>query len=69
MQLKLSQHELDNSQGSGGLEIVIEGCKGDPLDKKPGTAVFIEKYEGKVQVHVWDGTQSDCQTIILKETK
>ena len=69
MQLKISQHELDNSQGSGGLEIVIEGCTGDPMEKKPGTSVFIENYEGKVQVHVWDGTQGDCQTIILKETK
>ncbi|MBE3144071.1 MAG: hypothetical protein IMZ61_09135 [Planctomycetes bacterium] len=69
MRLKISQQELDRLSGNGGLEIVIEGCTGDPLEKEPGTSVYIEKYEGKVQVHVWDGTQADCQTIILKEIK
>jgi hypothetical protein len=69
MRLKLSQQELDKQSGNEGLEIVIEGCTGDPLETSPGTSIYIEKYEGKVQVHIWDGTQADCQTIILKETK
>jgi len=64
MQLRLSKKDILN-EGSGGLEIKIDGCKGDPSDKAPGCAVFIENYKGTVQVHVWDGTKQDCQTIIL----
>jgi hypothetical protein len=66
MRLVLNKRELRN-KGNGGLEIAIEGYTGDPQEKTPGTAVFIEYYEGKLQVHVWNGTQSDCQTIILEE--
>lgn len=69
MQLKLTKKELDNNNGSGGLEIKVAGYTGDPQEISPGTAVFIEYYEGKLQVHVWDGTQADCQTIILHKTK
>ena len=65
MKLSLDKKELDNNAGSGGLEIVIEGCTGDPQEKKPGTAVFIEFYEGKVLAHVWDGTEQDPKTIEL----
>ena len=67
MQFKFTKEELSNA-GSGGLEIKIEGCPGDPTEKEHGTSVFIEYYENKVQVHVWDGTQQDCQTIILKQS-
>ena len=66
MKMKFTMQELDN-KGSGGLEIKIEGCPGDPTEDEPGMSLFIEYYEGKVQVHVWDGTQQDCQTIILKQ--
>jgi hypothetical protein len=48
-----------------GVEISIEGCIGDPTEKPPGTCIYIEHYEGKVQCHVWNGLNKDCQTIIL----
>ena len=68
MKISLDKKDIENKDGGRGVEIVIEGCVGDPAEKFPGTAVFIEHYEGKVQVHVWDGTQQDCQTIILKQS-
>jgi hypothetical protein len=69
MKLRLTQKELVNQGGDGGLEISIESCVGDPQEKSPGTAVFIEKYDGKIQVHVWDGNEQDCKTFILKQYK
>jgi len=68
MKLVLSQEELGkDSEGQGkGLEIAIEGLNGDPTDVSPGCSVFIEYYEGKVQLHVWTNDQQDCQTIILQ---
>ena len=41
--------ELDNNEGSGGLEIAIPGTLGDPTaDPKNPIPVFIEYYEGKL---------------------
>jgi hypothetical protein len=65
IKLNFTKKQLDNNEGSGGLEIKIKGCRGDPLDTRPGTALFLEYYEGKVQLHVWTNAQQDCQTIIL----
>ena len=58
MKLLLNRKELDNSNGDGGLEITIEGYVGDPQQKSPGTAIFLEYYEGKLLAHVWDGTKA-----------
>jgi hypothetical protein len=66
MKFKFTKEEL-TYEGAGGLEIKIEGCPGDPTDTDPGTVVFIEYYEGKVLVHVWDGTKQDCDTLELKQ--
>jgi hypothetical protein len=66
IKLKLTKKQLNNNGGSGGLEVKISGCIGDPAEKRPGTSLFLEFYEGKVQVHIWDGTSQDCQTILLK---
>lgn len=67
MKMQFTKDELSN-KGAGGLEIKINGCPGDPTEDEPGTSVFIEYYEGKVQVHVWDGTKQDCDTIVLKQS-
>lgn len=67
LRMSLTKHRLDNTKGSGGLEITLQDCIGNPQESEPGTAVFIEYYAGKYQVHVWDGTQQDPITIILKE--
>jgi hypothetical protein len=52
-----------NSLGSGpkGLEIAVEGFAGFE-----NAQVYIEIYEGMLQVHVWDGSQEDpvSQTFI-----
>jgi hypothetical protein len=63
MEIRLTKKQLNE-----GVEIRIAGCKGDPTDKAPRTVLYIEHYEGRVQLHVWNGSQ-DCQTIILKQTK
>jgi hypothetical protein len=62
MEFKFTRKQLDE-----GIEIKINGCKGDPTEKAPGTSLYLEHYEGKVLVHVWDGTSQDCQTIELKQ--
>lgn len=67
MRLTLTKEEIGKGQeGQGkGLEIAIEGIQGDPSEKSPGTSVFIEYYEGKVQLHLWTNGVQDCQTITL----
>ena len=67
MHIKVTQKELDNSNGDGGIQIYIEGCTGNPQEKAPGCVVFIEKYIGNVLLHVWDGTEQDPKTFTLKE--
>lgn len=66
-QITVTLKELDNQSGSGGLEIIIPEAKGNPADdpKKP-IPVFIEYYDKKLQVHIWDGTSQDPQTITLE---
>ena len=49
--ITLSPEEIEHPKG---INVVIEGFKGDPTDKNQGQ-IFIEIYEGKLQVHVWDG--------------
>jgi hypothetical protein len=69
IRMSLSKKQLDNNKGSGGLEITIKDCIGNPQEKEPGTSIFLEYYQGKFQVHVWDGTQQDPTTIVLKKRK
>ena len=66
--LKLRRSQLDNNKGSGGLEIGVFGHKGDPCDANPAPCqIFLEWYEGKLQLHVWDGSAADPKTIIIPE--
>ena len=39
--------------------------KGCP-DAEPTEQVYIEVFEGKLRVHVWDGSESDPKTIEIK---
>jgi hypothetical protein len=41
----------------GGLEIAVEGFNGDAQEYP--AQVFIEFYEGKLQIHIWDGSRED----------
>lgn len=63
MQILLTQKELESPEG---LEIKIEDCIGDTSEDVPGTVLYIEKHEGKIQVHIWNDTP-DCTTTIIKE--
>ena len=64
MRIELNADSLGiNSQG---LEIGIKGFKSSPtdVDSEP-TQVYIEIYEGKLRVHVWDGSSQDPQSIVI----
>ena len=62
--INITEKELDNNSGSGGLEIVIPGLIGDP-QSEDSIPVFIESYEGDIRVIVWNG-EPDPQIITLK---
>jgi hypothetical protein len=65
MKLELVTKNLDNNAGGGGLEILVPGFKGNP--ECPDEAqIFIEYYEGKLRVHVWNG-DPDPTTVELEE--
>lgn len=63
MKIKVTKEEI--GQPHEGIEIRIKGLKGDPEEESPGTSVFIEYYEGKVQLHWWTEGGQDCHTAIL----
>lgn len=47
-----------------GIEIGVKGFQSDPsCDPSEPTQIYIELYEGKLHVHVWDGSSEDPQTI------
>jgi hypothetical protein len=66
MRLLINQRDLGKSEeGYGhGLEIGIDGLVGDPTGSSP-SSIFIEYYQGKVQLHIWTDGKQDPQTIIL----
>lgn len=67
MQVKVNKKILDNNQGGGGLEIIIDGVKGDPTcDPKNPCPIFIEYYKGEIRVLIWNNTQ-DPQVIVLEQ--
>ena len=64
--ITVTEKELDNQDGGGGLEINIPGIQGNSADtlEQP---IFIEKYDGEIRLVVWNGGQ-DPQIINLKRT-
>ena len=66
MQVIVNKKILDNNKGGGGLEIIIEGVKGDPTsDINKPCPIFIEYYQGEYRVLIWNDTQ-DPQVIVLE---
>jgi hypothetical protein len=63
MRLKLAAAEL--TAYNGGLEIKIDGYKGDSSANP--TQVFIEFYAGKLAVHVWDGSSAIAHTHTIQK--
>jgi hypothetical protein len=56
-----NHNELVNEVGGRGLEIHVPGFLGNPEAPEDGQ-IFIEVYEGKLRVHVWNG-ESDPTTV------
>ena len=56
IQIHVTDTELENSKGSGGVEIIIPGTAANPQEET-SCPVFIEKYEGVIRVIVWNGEQ------------
>lgn len=56
-----------NNGNVGGLEISVPGFKGSPTDlENSPTQIYIEIYEGKLNVHVWGSNNSeDPITVII----
>ena len=61
-QISVTPEEIE---GPNGIEISVKGFKGNPADDVP-TQVFIEVYEGKLRVHVWDGETADPHTTEIR---
>ena len=54
----LTKKELLNDNGSfvdGGVEICIPGFKGDPFGNEGDGQIWLEIYEGKFYIHIWNG--------------
>jgi hypothetical protein len=65
MELNLTKEDINNNRGAGGLGIHIQGVLGSPADPELNTCpIFIEYYQEKVLVHIWDGKE-DPTTITL----
>lgn len=62
IQLKLENKELDNNHGGGGVEIRVPGLKGNPVCPEEGQ-IFLEIYQGKMRVLVWNGSEEPEYTI------
>jgi len=63
MRINLNTAELHPD--NGGLEISVDGFKGDS-GARP-TQVFVEFYGGKLAVHVWDGSSADAHTHVIQK--
>ena len=64
MRIELDSYSLGTNQRA--VEIGVKGFKTSPTDVDGEPAqIFIEIYEGKLQVHVWDGSSQDPQTIVI----
>ena len=66
MELQLLSKNLDNNAGGGGLAILVPGFKGNP-ECPTDAQIFIEYYEGKIRVHVWNGSSDPVTTELNPE--
>ena len=59
----LSKDEINTLECGSGLIIGIEGFKGNPVDAQGiYEQIYIEYWEGKIRIHVWNGEQ-DAKTL------
>ncbi len=62
-EIEMTKEDLDNNKGGGGLSIKVPGFKANPACPGDGQ-IFIEYYENKIRVHVWNGDQDPITTEI-----
>ena len=56
MRVEINADDIDYSTGRG-LEIYVKGFKGNPANaEEQDSQVFIESYDGKIRIHVWNDT-------------
>jgi hypothetical protein len=65
MRFEFTQDELNTDECGQGLEIGIVGFKTNPTSSVPDQ-IYIEVHNGKLRIHVWDGTSEDPRTIEIK---
>jgi hypothetical protein len=61
MKRSFKPEDLNNDAGGKGLEIKVPGFLGNP-ECPEGGQIFIEIYEGKLRVHVWNGESDPVTT-------
>jgi hypothetical protein len=64
--LEFLAKNLDNNQGGGGLEIKFPGFIGNP-ECTDEAQLFVEFYEEKLRVHVWNGNSDPITTELNPE--
>ena len=67
--IEVTKEMLENPDGSfcnGGVEINIAGYKRNPACPDDGQ-IWLEMYEDKLQVHVWNGDQNPTTITFEKE--
>jgi hypothetical protein len=64
MRIELERSEVEHPKG---LELWVKGFNHHPYEGEDhGSQVFLEVYEGRLLVHVWDGKSEDpTQTIVI----
>lgn len=52
---------------NGGISVCVRGFRHDPnTGPEEGEQVYIEVYEGKLRVHIWDGSSEDPITTAIE---
>lgn len=62
--IELTAGEIDASGTGLGVEIFVAGFKHDSAEHN-ATQVYIEVWDGKLLIHVWDGSGEDPKTIAI----
>ena len=54
--ISVTEKELNNDNGNGGVEIHIPGTSANPTDVSK-CPIFIEQYKGQIRVAIWNGSE------------
>jgi len=66
MRIEVDADELKYEKGHG-VEIFVKGFEGNPANsEETDSQIFIESYEGKVRIHVWNATMDPVTFELLE---